>query len=80
MQVNTVYYPGWGATLDGVQVRLDYSNMEGLMRIPVPAGEHHLIIAFRETISRFLADIVSLGSVVAYILMSVLGLKKSRKR
>ncbi len=80
VQVNTVYYPGWGATVDGTKARLDYTNMEGLMRIPVPAGEHHLIIAFRETISRFLADMVSLGSIAAYIFIRVLNLKKSRKK
>lgn len=69
IQINTLYYPGWGATIDDTKALIDYSNNEGVMRIPVPAGTHHLVVAFRETISRFLADAVSLVSVVLYIVL-----------
>jgi len=69
MQINTVYYPGWGAMLDNEKVLLSYDNPQGVMRISVPAGRHHLVVAFRETISRFLADCVSLVSIVIYIVL-----------
>ncbi|KKW11453.1 MAG: Membrane protein, 6-pyruvoyl-tetrahydropterin synthase-related domain protein [Candidatus Gottesmanbacteria bacterium GW2011_GWB1_49_7] len=69
VQVNSVYYPGWGATLDGEKVRIHYDNPLGVMRIQVPQGDHHLIVAFRETISRFLADIVSLVSLIWYVIV-----------
>ncbi|KKS11340.1 MAG: hypothetical protein UU66_C0020G0001 [Parcubacteria group bacterium GW2011_GWB1_41_5] len=69
IQLNTVYYPGWGATLDDVQVRLVYDNPQGVMRIEVPAGRHHLVVAFRETISRFLADSLSLICFILYIVL-----------
>jgi hypothetical protein len=68
IQVNSLYYPGWGATLDDTKVRIDYSSDEGVMRIQVPAGNHHLVVAFRETISRFLADCVSLAGFVVYVI------------
>ncbi len=80
VQINTIYYPGWGATLDGIQVRIDYSNREGVMRILVPAGEHRLVVAFRETVARFLADIVSFGSIVAFGVLVAHRSKKSRKK
>lgn len=80
IQINTVYYPGWGATLDDTKVNIDYSNKQGVMRIHVPSGNHHLIVAFRETISRFLADVVSIGSVMVYIVILVAGKTRKRKK
>jgi hypothetical protein len=66
VQINTVYYPGWGATLDGAPVLIDYKNKYGVIRIPVPQGSHRLTAGFRETISRFLADNMSLGFLIWY--------------
>lgn len=69
IQVNTIYYPGWGATVDDAKVHIDYANNEGVMRMVVPAGKHHLVVAFRETISRFLADVVSVASLIIYTVL-----------
>lgn len=69
LQINTLYYPGWGATLDDQKVTIEYRNPMGVMRIAVPAGDHHLIVSFRETISRFTADTVSLISGVLFIIL-----------
>ncbi|MCX6793693.1 MAG: hypothetical protein NTY06_01160, partial [Candidatus Gottesmanbacteria bacterium] len=66
VQINTVYYPGWGVTLDDAPVLVDYGNNQGLMRVAVPAGDHRLVAGFRETISRFLADNISLGFLIWY--------------
>jgi hypothetical protein len=66
VQINTVYYPGWGVTLDDAAVRIDYRNSQGLMRVAVPQGTHRLIAGFRETISRFMADNISLGCLIWY--------------
>ncbi len=77
VQLNMVYFPGWGAAIDGNKVELNYKNNKGVMRIMVPAGKHHIQAAFRETISRFIADIASLGFFVWYAVMLVH--KKSAK-
>lgn len=66
IQVNTLYYPGWGALLDEKPVAISYDNDFGLMRIRVPKGQHHLYMAFRETKSRFAADLLSLISFICY--------------
>jgi hypothetical protein len=64
VQINTVYYPGWGVTVDDAPVLIDYKNAQGLIRVPVPQGTHRLVAGFRETISRFLADNISLGFLI----------------
>ncbi len=80
IQINTLYYPGWGATVDETKVKIDYSNGQDVMRIPIPAGNHHLVVAFRETISRFLADCVSLVSFVGFIAMMIVMPNQARKK
>lgn len=76
LQINKLYYPGWGVTIDDELVRIDYSDPTGVMRVVVPSGKHHLVATFRETIPRFVADIVSLLSAVLYLF--VIRRKKSR--
>lgn len=66
VQINTVYYPGWGVTVDDAPVLVDYKNNQGLIRVAVPKGDHHLVAGFRETISRFLADNISVGFLIWY--------------
>lgn len=69
LQVNMLYYPGWGAAIDSQMVPIEYRNRMGIMRIDVPAGDHHVLLTFRETISRFVADSVSLISGIAFIVL-----------
>lgn len=67
IQINTIYYPGWGVVVDGYPAVIDYLSSGGLMRISLPAGSHSLISEFHETLPRFLADLVSLAFTVFYI-------------
>lgn len=66
VQINTIYYPGWGITIDSQPVVIDYQNQQGVMRVTVPIGKHRLQGEFRETVSRFLVDLLSLISFVLY--------------
>ncbi len=76
VQVNTIYYPGWGATLDETPIKIQYTNPQGVIRIPVPQGNHHLVVSFRETISRFLADNISLVFFIWFVILCVLQHRK----
>lgn len=67
MQINTIYYPGWGVLVDGKRVEIDYDNPWGLMRVSMPSGTHRLQAQFRETPARFAADLVSLGSFILLV-------------
>lgn len=67
--LNTIYYPGWGVTIDGHPTSVDYENDRGLMRVTVPRGTHHLVAEFRETPLRFAADSITVASFIVYVLL-----------
>lgn len=67
LRLNTIYYPGWGIMIDNKPAKISYQNPNGFMEVSVPAGGHRFIAEFRETVPRFLADLVSLVSVIGYI-------------
>lgn len=69
VQINKIYYPGWGVTIDNQLVPIDYHNALGVMRIEVPQGAHTVEAAFRETPFRFAADLVSLISFIGFIVL-----------
>lgn len=66
LRLHTIYYPGWGIMIDGSPVPVTYQNPHGFMEVEIPAGTHSIEAEFRETVPRFLADLVSIGSVLAW--------------
>jgi hypothetical protein len=56
----TFYFPGWQAFLDGEQVPIQIIPPLGLMAVDVPAGEHELLLRFRETPFRLAMDAISM--------------------
>jgi hypothetical protein len=62
VQINTIYFPGWRAKIDGKETPLHYQNEAGVIRFKVEAGRHRVAVEFGETPVRLLADIISLGS------------------
>jgi hypothetical protein len=70
LQINTVYYPGWSVAVDGQKVKIDYSNLFGLMRFPLKAGDHIVDVAFRETPFRFIIDCISIISGVLFLVFA----------
>jgi hypothetical protein len=68
LQINTMYYPGWGAMVDNKQVVILYDNPLGLMHLILPAGDHTVYMAFRETAGRFAADCISLVAIAFYFI------------
>lgn len=71
IQINIMYYPGWGVTVDGVPVTIEYQNENGVIQFPISKGDHQIMASFRETISRFIADNISLVVFVIYFIMSI---------
>ena len=67
VQINTIYYPGWGVTIDGKLIAIDYTNTHGVMRVNVSAGSHRLEASFRETGFRLITDIISFAFGVMYL-------------
>lgn len=69
LQVNTVYFPGWQAIVDGQNQPIDYQNNKGLILLTVPSGMHLVLVEFKETAIRLLADIVSVFGLLGLIIV-----------
>lgn len=67
--INTVYYPGWGVTVDGTPTGIDYENEQGILRFNLPAGPHTVQAEFRETPARVASDLVTLVSLIVWTLL-----------
>ncbi|KKQ91854.1 MAG: hypothetical protein UT58_C0001G0031 [Microgenomates group bacterium GW2011_GWC1_39_7b] len=65
------YFPGWIVTVDGKKVDVYAGEPYGQLEFKVPAGEHELKIAFKETRFRKVLDIISLLSVLGAITILV---------
>ena len=77
-QINTIYWPGWTATIDGKPLSIKYNNPAGVMQVRVPQGTHNIFLHFGETPFRLFADVLS---AVAFLLLLFVGLSKNvRKR
>lgn len=57
--LSRVYYPGWTATIDGMNVDIDPVNEKGLVAAHVPSGNHTVAFTFGETPVRLATDIIS---------------------
>lgn len=75
IQVNTVYFPGWTAFVNGAKANIDYNNEEGLIRINLAKGQNNVQVVFSETPLRVGADLISLVSLATLLFLIV---KKQR--
>ncbi len=64
VRVNTVYWPGWHATIDGKPISLSYINPKGVIEFDAPQGTHQVQIGFRETPLRLFSDFLSIISLI----------------
>ncbi len=77
VQINTIYFPGFKARLDGKNVPIEYNNLNGVMQIKLPKGTHNVIINFGKTPVHLASEIISL---LALTLAGVLFLYTWRKQ
>ena len=76
--LNTLYYPGWQAFLDGSRIDIGIDDPSGLIKLAVPGGEHILRVEFVETRLRLLSDGIS-GLSLAVVLV-VIGVFEMKRR
>lgn len=77
VQINTIYFPGFKAKLDGKYVPIDYFNPNGLIQIKLPKGTHKVIINFGKAPVHLASEIISL---IALTLAGVLFLYEWQKQ
>jgi hypothetical protein len=61
-------FPGWTVTVDGALVEPELARPEGFMAIPVPAGEHVVVLQFRDTPPRQIAWAITAVSLLLMII------------
>lgn len=78
--VHLAYYPGWKIKVNGedktANVISNLGRSQGLLQFTVPAGYAEIIISFKETSFRLLADCLSLFGLLVFIYL----LAKSYRR
>jgi hypothetical protein len=62
--INTFYFPGWQAEIDGQPVSLAPFSDRGLISINVPDGRREISLSFQETAVRQTANLFSLFSLI----------------
>jgi hypothetical protein len=58
----TFYFPGWKATVDGVEVPIEFQDPKyrGVITYPVPQGEHIVQLTFEDTKVRLLGKMLTI--------------------
>ena len=64
LQINTVYFPGWQLKVDDEIKEILFENDRGLIIFEVDQGEHLVVVEFKETSWRLVANYISLLSAV----------------
>lgn len=62
VRVNTIYYPGWKAFVNGVESKIDHSNKNGVMELNIKQGSSRVEFLFGETPLSLASDFISLGA------------------
>jgi uncharacterized membrane protein YfhO len=61
--INTIYYPGWEAHINGQRAPITYNNRYGVMEVLLPEGRSTVELTFRETVLRTISNSISIVSV-----------------
>jgi hypothetical protein len=77
VQINSIYWPGWTAKVNGKDAAISYDNPKGVMTLNIPQGKNNVELSFRETSIRMTGNAIS---VITLLLMSFLALKKRNNK
>jgi uncharacterized membrane protein YfhO len=76
IQVNTIYFPGWNAYVNGISTKISYDNPQGVMRLNLEKGANTVKLLFIETPLRLVSDIVSLISLGILFILVIFKFRK----
>ncbi|MFI5177958.1 MAG: 6-pyruvoyl-tetrahydropterin synthase-related protein [Vicinamibacterales bacterium] len=68
--LNTFWFPGWQATLDGERRAVEPEAETGRLTLSVPPGHHHVVVRLGETPVRFWALVLSSTTLAAGVLIA----------
>lgn len=67
-QINTVYFPGWEVYVNGQRTPIDYQT-NGFLRVAINNPSDKVVSVFKETLVRFLADLLTISGFIALIIL-----------
>lgn len=76
IKVNTIYYPGWKYWANDKEIKVNYQNPDGLIRLDVESGDLNITGKLTNTPVRFWSNIISLLSFFVILLFLVISLAK----
>lgn len=62
-EIQTLYFPGWRAFIDGAEVDIDIHPIRGTIQLNVPQGTHLVKLRFTNTPVRTIADWITVVSI-----------------
>lgn len=62
--LNTFNFPGWRASLDGKEIKINSNNDYKLINVSVLKGNHSLLFSFKDTLVRKIGDIISVIAII----------------
>lgn len=70
-RVNTIYYPGWRAYINGEEVPITHDNSSGVMQISSSQYRNSATFYFGETPQRTVADIISVVAILVVLFVAI---------
>ncbi|MDD5342454.1 MAG: 6-pyruvoyl-tetrahydropterin synthase-related protein [Patescibacteria group bacterium] len=67
VRINTFFFPGWQAKIDGRLAAIDVDLDYGLMEFDITDGTHKLVLEFKNTPLREASEIISLVSLIGLV-------------
>ncbi len=71
IRMNTFYYPGWRLSIDGQRRTIQPTEKTGLIEFVLNPGIHEVVLKFHRTNVRLVAELVSLGTLLALAGLSI---------
>ncbi len=62
--VNSVYFPGWQAAIDGKPAAINYQNRNGLIDFKLPNGVHKVIIEYKNSGIHLVSEVISILALI----------------
>ncbi|MFL2650893.1 MAG: 6-pyruvoyl-tetrahydropterin synthase-related protein [Anaerolineales bacterium] len=63
------YFPGWQASIDGVELPIEITKPDGRISVSLPAGKYDLLLEMTSTPIRSLANTISLAAAIVIVLI-----------
>ena len=70
--VNTVYFPGWEASVNQKRTEISFDNPAGIINLDLEKGENRVNVYFTETPIRVLSNFISLLSLSSLLILAYL--------